>query len=120
MGSKKYGDAYDGEFFRPDAEFFRRAYSSSSHNTQGPSKKGDCFVASVVYGNKDAYEVNVLRKYRDNVLMQDELGKKFVEWYYSGGGERMSEFVRGKGRFLIPIIRKGLDFIVEEYKMKRE
>ena len=115
MGSKKYGDAYDGEFFRPDAEFFRRKYSSSSsRNTQGPSKVEGCFVASVVYGDENALEVSVLREYRDNVLMKDELGRKFVDWYYSGGGERMAEFVRGKGGFLIPIIRAGLVFIVED------
>lgn len=84
-----------------------------------PSRKEGCFIASVVYGNEYAYEVNVLREYRDNVLMQDELGKKFVEWYYNGGGEKMAEFIRGKEKLLIPIIRKGLDFVVEDYKIRK-
>lgn len=128
MPPKKYGDAYDGEFFRPDAEFFRpKDHSSSSSNTQGPSKKDGCFVAGVIYagmagsayGGGDVEQVNVLREYRDDVLMQDALGKKFVDWYYHGGGEKMTEFVGGKRRFLIPIIRRGLDFIVEDYKIRK-
>jgi len=82
--------------------------------------KEDCFVASVVYGEANAREVNVLREYRDKVLMQDEVGRRFVQWYYGGGGERIAEFVKGKGRFLISIIRKGLDFVVEDYKQRRD
>ncbi len=129
MPPKKYGDAYDGEFFRPNADFFRpKNYSSNSQNIQGSSKKDECCVAVVVYGamvgaaysGEDVEQVRVLREYRDEVLMQDEVGRGFVKWYYNGGGEKMAEFVKGKGKFLIPIIRKGLDFIVEDYKRRKE
>ena len=82
-------------------------------------KDEDCFVASVIYGNSNAREVDVLRKYRDNVLMKDGLGRKFVEWYYDGRGERMAEFIENKAKFLIPIVRKGLDFIVEDYEIRK-
>jgi len=76
----------------------------------------DCFIASVVYGDENALEVDVLREYRDKVLMQDEMGRKFVEFYYSGAGEKTAKFIKEKARFLIPIIRRGLDFIVEGYQ----
>jgi len=77
-----------------------------------------CFVACAVYGGGDVEQVNVLREYRDKVLMQDEVGRRFVQWYYNGGGERMADFIRNRARFLIPIIRKELDYIVEDYKFR--
>jgi len=79
-----------------------------------------CFVASAVYGDSNAHEVSVLREYRDNVLMNSTFGRRFVEWYYNGGGERIAGLVKGKGRFMIPLIRKGLDFIVDSYQSNRQ
>lgn len=84
-----------------------------------PTSQG-CFVACAVYGGGDVEQVRVLREYRDNVLMQDDFGRKFVQWYYNGGGGRMAESIEKRARFLIPIIRKGLDFIVEDYKQRRD
>ena len=105
------------EEYRIRQKISQREAQKSAENVQ---KNERCFVASVVYGGRDVEQVKILREYRDNVLMQDELGKKFVDWYYAGGGERMAEFVRGRGRFLIPIIRKGLDFIVRDYLCCRD
>lgn len=80
----------------------------------------DCFVASAVYGGIDFKQVKVLREYRDNVLMQDEIGRKFVGWYYAGGGERIASFIDKRARFLIPVIRKGLDIFVADYLLRKE
>ena len=103
------------------AELNREERARKEAREREKAKKDECicFIASVVYGDSNIREINTLREYRDNVLMQDELGKKFVEWYYGGGGERMAEFIEKKARFLIPVIRKGLDFIVEDYKQRR-
>ncbi len=94
---------------------------------QIPEEKGKgCCAACVIYAGMsgsvnggEVEQLEVLREYRDNVLMQDEIGRRFVDWYYNGGGEKMAEFVRGRGKFLVPIIKKGLDFIVEDYKRRR-
>lgn len=44
-----------------------------------------CYVATVAYENPLAREVNVLRDFRDSVLMQTEAGRHLVELYYMHG-----------------------------------
>lgn len=49
----------------------------------GISKPGrPCFVATATYGSEFAPEVVLLRKYRDDVLLHNRLGKLFVSFYY--------------------------------------
>jgi hypothetical protein len=48
-----------------------------------PLQSEGCFIATACYGDYDAPEVIVLRKYRDEVLYQTEAGKIFVKIYYS-------------------------------------
>jgi len=75
-----------------------------------------CFVATAVYGDINAQEVQVLREFRDNVLMETGLGRKAVDLYYSGFGERVADFIKTRASFTIPLIRKGLDSLVQYHK----
>ncbi|MBI6856087.1 hypothetical protein YA0002_25320 [Pseudomonas cichorii] len=54
-----------------------------------PSK---CFVATVCFGNESA-ETQVLRKWRDNVLLEHHYGREFIVWYYTHG-EKLAGFVQ--------------------------
>lgn len=45
-------------------------------------KKGNCFIATACYGNYDAREVLLLREYRNDVLLNYNLGFYFVRMYY--------------------------------------
>jgi hypothetical protein len=42
----------------------------------------DCFVATAVYGTGTAEEINLLREFRDVVLLPSGLGAEFVSLYY--------------------------------------
>jgi len=42
----------------------------------------DCFIATAVYGSSTAGEIDVLREFRDAVLMPNRLGAAFVWLYY--------------------------------------
>jgi len=42
----------------------------------------DCFVATAAYGADTAEEINILREFRDVVLLPDGLGAEFVSLYY--------------------------------------
>ncbi len=44
--------------------------------------KGFCFIATACYGDYEASEVLVLRQYRDNVLLNSNLGRIIVRLYY--------------------------------------
>lgn len=68
---------------------YRYSYKLISIEKQKPivvqqASKSDssCFIATACYGNCNAPEVIVLRKYRDERLLKTSMGKKFVWFYY--------------------------------------
>ena len=45
-------------------------------------KSGDCFIATAVYEPVETIKVDILREYRDRVLLKSTLGRRFVSTYY--------------------------------------
>jgi hypothetical protein len=43
---------------------------------------GLCFIATAAYGTDTAKEINILREFRDTVLLSSSLGARFVSLYY--------------------------------------
>ncbi len=78
-----------------------------------------CFVATTVYGNKDAPQVQTLRKFRDNILLKNEFDRIFVNLYYNNCGKKVAALIKNNPS-LIPEIRKSLDFLVENYNKWEE
>jgi hypothetical protein len=53
--------------------------------TEGPSQPpggGGCFIATAAYGTDTARQLDILREFRDEVLLPNSLGAKFVSLYY--------------------------------------
>lgn len=84
---------------------------SAPVKVQSNSKNG-CFIATACYGNFDAKEVILFRKYRDEVLIRHTVGKLLIRIYYLFGpglaksiskSEYLKQFVRM--RILNPILR---------------
>jgi hypothetical protein len=46
-----------------------------------PTEK-DCFIATAAYGTDTAKEIDVLREFRDKVLLPNSLGARFMSLYY--------------------------------------
>jgi hypothetical protein len=44
-----------------------------------------CFIATAAYGSYSASQVQALRKFRDQYLLTNTVGKTFVGWYYTYG-----------------------------------
>lgn len=79
----------------------------------------ECFIATEVYGDVNAPEVQKLREYRDEVLMNSWLGRNLVNFYYSGAGKRIAYLLGRDWRQTIPTIRRGLDYVIEKYDSQK-
>ena len=53
---------------------------AAQHGIKG---KEGCFVATACYGDYDAPEVILLRRYRDNTLAKSVFGRMFIRCYYN-------------------------------------
>jgi hypothetical protein len=47
-----------------------------------PPPLGGCFIATAAYGTPTAEQIDVLREFRDSVLLESTVGAQFVAWYY--------------------------------------
>ena len=111
------GEMLEIKYYDQNSQTTRREYIDKRNIESDVSCNVICFIATVVYGNENATEVQVLRNFRDNELNQSLLGRKFVRAYYSGLGKMASEALK-KHHSLIPIVKTGLDILVEKYSNK--
>lgn len=77
-------------------------------------KKNGCYVATCVYGSYDCPEVWVLRRYRDNTLGNNFLGRVFIKVYYALSPTLVKLF--GKQNWFVYGCKTILDRIV--YKLQ--
>ena len=57
-------------------DFYRR------FRALGGAQQGFCFIATAAHGSYESEHVRVLRRFRDEVLLPTESGRRFVAWYY--------------------------------------
>jgi len=55
-------------------------FTTDASSTPPPS--GGCFIATAAYGTSTAEQIDVLREFRDIVLLESTLGSQFVALYY--------------------------------------
>ena len=61
----------------------KQTVSAQTQNSErNPNKNEGCYIATLVYGDYNHPQVMLLRKFRDNVLLNNYFGKKFVKLYY--------------------------------------
>jgi len=73
-----------------------------------------CFIATAVYGDVEAPQVKTLRKFRDEKLSKSKLGRAAINFYYSGFGKKTAKYIQENFPSSIPVIRKGLDYLVKK------
>lgn len=88
VGDKTYCEpdaAWCAEFKKYCQQFYNGAFDSSAYTAAlvGGPKKSGCFIATAAMGSYDHPSVLVLRKYRDDILADSEIGRKFVDAYYN-------------------------------------
>ena len=53
-------------------------YGSEESEEEGEG----CFIATAAYGTSTAAEIDILRAFRDEVLLESTVGSQLVKWYY--------------------------------------
>lgn len=89
------------------------SYASRSHTTYTSSKQsngGGCYIATMAYGSYEHPQVLVLRKFRDDILLQSPIGKLMVRGYYFVS-PKMVRILDGN-QFINSLIRKLLDKLI--------
>ena len=66
----------------------------------------DCFIATAAYGTNTAAEIDVLRDFRDDVLLRSSAGRDYVGFYYAASPP-LADFVRNH-EWLRTIVREGI------------
>lgn len=85
--SREWSDAITGTPRQVDD--FWRAYKKAGGKEDG----GYCFIATATYGSYSAHEVQLLRLFRDRILLKLPLGQALVEWYYQASPP-LADFIR--------------------------
>jgi hypothetical protein len=82
---------------------------------QGDAKKekDGCFVATVIYGDPFAPQVNAMRRYRDTVLRATWWGRWFIRCYYGGLGEWLARQLRERDGIAVQGMRWICDRVVD-------
>lgn len=63
-------------------EITKEEFVSADSSIKIVAPKHGCFIATAVYGTLLDPEVNTLRVFRDNILLSNNAGEKFVNFYY--------------------------------------
>lgn len=57
----------------------------------------DCFIATAAYGTPLAYEIDILKKWRDDKLQHTYIGRRIIELYYRISPP-LAEFIRPRNK----------------------
>lgn len=75
-----------------------------------------CFVATVCFG-QNSTETQILREWRDQILLNHELGRNFVVWYYKNG-EVISQII-GRSKLLTASAKLTLRLFIKLIENRR-
>ena len=67
-------------------------------------EEGGCFIATAAYGTSTAKEIDTLRAFRDEVLLESTLGSQLVELYYQASPP-VADFI-SKNSLLRTVVRE--------------
>lgn len=70
--------------------------SSDGSNSSSDGSNSGCFIATMAYGSYTAPEVMKFRQYRDQHLSKNQIGKRFIAWYYTYSPQFVAKYSNKK------------------------
>jgi serine protease len=98
---------------------------SSGSSGGGGGGGGGCFIATAAYGSPMAKDVRYLRAFRDEYLLTNSIGRKFVDFYYQFSPPvanyiREHENLRTAVRWMLsPLVEFSMFFVSDEAVKKQ-
>jgi hypothetical protein len=92
-----------------------RHKTNATYKRRTSSSRSGCYIATAVYGSYDCPQVWSLRRYRDNTLANNIIGRVFISIYYSISPIIVKVF--GKSGWFLKFCRRRLDKFV--YKLEK-
>jgi len=83
---------------------FEFEQTTTTDPTEGSSGPLACFIATAAYGTSTAEQIDVLREFRDVVLLENSVGSQFVALYYRLS-PAVADFIAGNN-FLRTLVRE--------------
>ena len=95
----------------PESQEIQKARCEVEENTRiKPIKKSSgCFIATAVYGSEDCEEIDVLRNWRDKILMKTHYGPDLVRMYYITG-PKMARFLHKS-----PYVKRAVRYLIDMF-----
>lgn len=87
-------------------------YNELSRRQDKTSSSGGCYIATAVYGTYDCSELWTLRRFRDEILAQNCLGRSFIKFYYAVSPTAVKLF--GRKQWFNYFFRNKLDKMVKK------
>lgn len=76
-------DTQTRERYLLKADFYNELKKTLESKTSNNNSQSNCYVATMIYGNKNHLNVVLLRDYRDQILAKTTYGKIFIKLYYA-------------------------------------
>jgi len=86
------------------------------------SKSDGCFIATEMYGDSQANEVNLLRLYRDVVMNNSFIGKRLINFYY-GVSPTLVKFIRKfpiTKKVISPVLNTIVTHVNKKHTLRKE
>lgn len=101
---------------RNGTDLGKKINSTRAHHGYGEQSTSSCFVATAVYGSPEDQRVLILRRFRDEKLLQSVAGRLFSRIYYQFGPIAARGVVRNHAVYRIT--KATIDYIVKAVRPK--
>lgn len=95
---------YGGFLSVPNPISTQTALCATPSKIEGFLNRSTCFVATAAYGSEMDSHVELLRQFRNQVLLKNPVGVKFVAWYYSWS-PKAADYIRER-----PLLRAAVRY----------